>query len=94
MEAAPECVRCRRSEHEHLAQDRGEASDLRRRIWRALGYPCAQFASQLAEVTQAATGRWAPHRTVPLLRPATSVSPGRDAYNRAREALARRREAS
>ena len=102
-ETAAACVRCGRTEHDHLLQDRDEADDIRRRIWRALGYPCAQFTDELAAVfagNQAATSRWArqPGQRAPQSATASmhAAQPGagRAAYLQARQALARRKEAS
>lgn len=64
MDAVPECVRCRRSEADHDLRDTVGAAgvdDVKRRIWKALGWPCAQFTRTPAEIyaaNQAATSRW------------------------------------
>lgn len=98
-EALPECARpgCGRSEPEHQARDRDQADDVQVRIWRALGWPCAQFVSTFAAVcaeNQAATGRWSrgpsrePARPVPAA-PVPAASPGLRGAALAREALNR-----
>jgi hypothetical protein len=56
-QAIEACGRCRRPEDEHLLWDRGEASELQVRIWRALGYPCAQFVTPAAAVIAATPAR-------------------------------------
>ena len=89
MEPDPECVRCGRSEGEHLAQDRGEASEVRVRIWRALGFPCPQFVPVGAIFTpdQAATSRWA-RRPQPTAVGTAQPGPRGDTYSQG-AALAR-----
>lgn len=102
IQGVPACVRCTRSEDEHLHRD--EADEIQQRIWKALGWPCAEFIltpSVIYAGNQAATSRWArPSRRQPA-RPATaSAEPSiaRDGAAAARLALARRtndaREAS
>jgi len=82
--AAPACVRCSRPEADHdLARD-GQADDIKRRIWRALGQPCAVFAEQHAVIfaqNQAASSRRArPARnTAPAFNPRTAAAAGRGA---------------
>lgn len=71
----PECVRCRRSQADHDRRDRGDFDEVQRRIWRALGWPCAQFTLTPAEIyatNQPAVSRWATARRRPdrAFRPA------------------------
>lgn len=91
MTGAAACVRCGRSESDHLLRDQDDFDDLQRRIWKALGFPCAQFTAELAAIfagNQEATSRWARQ---PGQRPARDP----DTYSRgaalARQALAHSR---
>ena len=100
-EGAAGCVRCQRSNDDHLLRDRDEADEVQVRVWKALGWPCAEFTLTPEVIyarNQAATSRWA--RRLPS-RPATTTAatPARIATQGAagaREALNRalRKEAS
>jgi hypothetical protein len=93
--AVPECVRCTRSSADHDRRDDGDYTDVQRRIWRALGWPCAQFALTYGHVyagNQAAMGRWdgrrrAPQRSAQASTSGTNPDIGRRGAARAREAL-------
>jgi len=74
LAGAAECVRCRRSEADHLLRDRDQADDIKRRIWRALGAPCAEFTDQLAAVFAANQGRVSRWSTRPAAPPAAPPS--------------------
>lgn len=95
LPGAVECVRCQRSEDEHLLRDRDQADDIQARIWKALGWPCAEFTGELAAVfaaNQAGVSRWSrgrPPAPSPAAVSAPSVVAARGAAA-ARQALARR----
>jgi len=100
----PECIRCCRSQADHDLRDAAadaaaiaaasaepefEVDDVTRRIWRALGWPCAQFVSthgQIYAANQAAVSRWASRR--PAVAPASV--PGADPAIARRNAAAAR----
>jgi hypothetical protein len=96
QQAIEACIRCSRPEDEHLHRD--EADELQRRIWKALGAPCAQFTDTPAQIfaeNQAATSRWATRRRQPA-RPASQSGAPPDIAHRgaamARQVLTRTRQ--
>jgi hypothetical protein len=98
--AAPACIRCDRSEHDHdLARSDG-ADEIQQRIWKALGWPCGEFTLTPVQVfarQQARTGRWAPRRGTPpspALAATASAPPAIAAKGAAaaRQALTRRHD--
>lgn len=95
LQGAAGCVRCSRSEHDHHLRDHDQADEIQRRIWKALGWPCAEYVDTAAAAfagQQAATSRWARNRhPAPPPRPVTTI-PGPDTLHGpalARAALAR-----
>lgn len=90
LSGVPECVRCFRSEADHQAHASGGYDEVQRRIWRALGWPCAEFTETAALVfaaNQTATSRWArrPRHPDP---PATASAPPETAVTGAAAARA------
>ena len=99
---AAECVRCFRSDPEHDLARSGEADEVQVRIWKALGWPCAQFTETAAMVfaqNQSATGRWVrrprhPDPPATASAPAATAVTGAAAARAALDELLNRRKAS
>ena len=90
------CIRCDRSPNEHLLRDQNQADEIQQRIWKALGWPCAEFTLTPAVVfagNQAATSRWA-RRPQPSSPAAAGGDPAtaRQGAALARQALTRRND--